>query len=432
MMENPTFNIYKLKLTKIHYSILAICFLMNMCDGMNVMVIAYTANAIGKEWSISAGNFGFVFSTGLLGMAFGAMLLASKADIFGRKWMITLCALLMGSGVFLTAFVQSLTQLAILRFYTGIGIGSMLACTSTITAEYVPEKSKDFWVSFVMAGYPVGAVLSGLVANKLITTSGWQAMYYFAGTVTLLTIPISIWFLKESMEFLLTAQPANALHKANAILAAMKLELLTELPAKKIKNTNTTVTALFSGSIKNSTGLLWVAFLLCFAALYFLTSWIPRLASNAGLSAALSIYAGIFFNLGAFIGIITQGYLSAKFGLQKVICCFLGTTALLMVLFSFFIGPIMTLILFCLIGFGMQGGFIGLYSVAATIYTTEIRSTGIGWAIGFGRLGAILGPLIGGFIINSGASLYVNFILFAIPVAIAGIVTLFIKSHHVS
>lgn len=420
------------KIASLQYVTVLICFLMNMCDGMDVMVISYTSNAIGKEWAVSAGDFGIVFSMGLFGMALGAMLLASKADIFGRKPMIILCAFLMGTGVFFTAFAQSFTQLIIFRFFSGIGIGSMLACTSTITAEYAPEKTKNFWVSFVMAGYPVGAVLSGLVATKIIAVNGWQSMYYFAGVATLLTIPIIIFFLKESLEFLLKAQPHNALQKANKILAVMKLELLKELPAKEIKKRKTTVATLFSDSIKNSTILLWAAFLLCFAALYFLTSWIPKLASNAGLSPSLSIYAGIFFNLGAFIGIITQGYLSANFGLRKVICYFLMGTALLMVLFGFFTGSFMTLILFCLIGFGIQGGFIGLYAVAARIYPTEIRSTGIGWAIGFGRLGAILGPYIGGLLISSGASLHFNFISFAIPVVLAGMITLFIKSPNIS
>ena len=420
------------KVVSLQYVTVLICILINMCDGMDVMVISYTSNAIEKEWTIGAGDFGIVFSVGLFGMALGAMLLASKADVFGRKPMIVLCAFLMGTGVFLTAFAQSLPQLILFRFFSGIGIGSMLACTSTITAEYAPEKTKNFWVSFVMAGYPIGAVLSGLVATKLIAANGWQAMYYFAGAATLLTIPIIVVFLKESLEFLLKAQPQNALQKANIILAAMKLQQLKELPAKNTKKIKTSVISLFAGNIKNSTILLWSAFLLCFAALYFLTSWIPKLASNAGFSSSLSIYAGIFFNLGASFGIITQGYLSAKFGLRKVICCFLIGTALLMALFGFFTGTFVILILFCLIGFGIQGGFIGLYAAAARIYPTEIRGTGIGWAIGFGRLGAILGPFIGGLLISSGAPLLFNFISFAIPVAVAGFITLFIKSPNVS
>ncbi len=420
------------KIAPLQYISVFICFLLNMCDGMDVMVISYTSNAIGKEWAISAGNFGIVFSIGLLGMALGAMLLSSKADIFGRKPMILLCAFLMGFSVFFTAFAQSLSQLILFRFFSGIGIGSMLACTSTLTAEFAPEKTKNFWVSFVMAGYPVGAALSGLVATKLIASNGWQTMYYFAGTTTLLTIPIISLFLRESIDFLVKTQPKNALQKANKILAEMRLSVLSELPAKQIKTSNTSVSILFVQPMKTATILLWTSFLLCFAALYFLTSWIPKLATNAGLSASLSIYAGIFFNLGAFIGIITQGYLSANFGLRKVICYFLIGTALLMIFFGFFTGSFMTLLLFCMIGFGIQGGFIGLYAVAARIYPTEIRGTGIGWAIGFGRLGAIFGPFIGGLLISSGASVHFNFISFAIPVAVAGFVTLFIKSPNVS
>jgi MFS family permease len=233
------------------------------------------------------------------------------------------------------------------------------------------------------------------------------------------------------LEFLFKKQPAKALQKANSILAAMKLALITTLPQKESNTKKTTVTSLFSSDKKTVTLILWAAFFLSFATLYFLTSWIPKLASIAGLSDKLSIYSGILFNLGAFAGIITQGYLSAKLGLRKVICWFLLSTAFLMVLFGVFTGSFL-LILFCLIGFSIQGGFIGLYAVAARIYPTEIRSTGIGWAIGFGRLGAVIGPLIGGLLISGGTSTSLSFIAFALLVIVAGIITLFIKSPEVS
>jgi len=194
----------------------------------------------------------------------------------------------------------------------------------------------------------------------------------------------------------------------------------------------TNVTMLFTADQKSATIFTWTAFLMCFAALYFLTSWIPKLASITGLSTSLSIYAGILFNLGAFLGILTQGYLSAAFGLRKVICFFLLSTAMLMIFFGLFTGTALTLIFFGLIGFGIQGGFIGLYSVAARIYSTEIRSTGIGWAIGFGRLGAIIGPFVGGLLISSGWSVSLNFVAFALPLVVAGVVTLFIKSSDLS
>ena len=419
---------YKSKLTSTHYGVILICFLMNMCDGMNVMVISYTANSIASAWNLNPSSFGIVFSAGLLGMALGAMLLASKADVIGRKPMILLCALWMGVGSFITAYTLSIEQLIFLRFFTGIGIGSMLACTSTLASEYAPSQTKNFWVSFVMSGYPVGAVLSGLVATQLIAQHGWPSIYIFSGIVTLLTIPVGYFFLKESIDFLLLKQPTQALQKVNSILVSMKLVSISTLPSIEQKQAKTNVTLLFTANQKSATNLTWAAFLFCFAALYFLTSWIPKLASITGLSTSLSIYAGILFNLGAFVGIITQGYLSAKFGLRKVICFFLLATALLMVLFGLFTGTALTLILFGFIGFGVQGGFIGLYSVAARIYSTEIRSTGIGWAIGFGRLGAIIGPFVGGILISSGWSVSLNFIAFAVPLVLAGMATLFIKA----
>ena len=423
---------YKSKMSLPHYGVILICFLMNMCDGMNVMVISYTANAITSAWKINPSSFGIVFSAGLLGMAVGAMLLAPKADVIGRKPMILLCASWMGLSSFITAYVLSIEQLIFLRFFTGVGIGSMLACTSTLASEYAPAQTKNFWVSFVMAGYPVGAVLSGLVATNLIGNQGWPSMYFFSGIVTLLTIPVGYFFLKESIEFLLKKQPSHALQKVNKILVSMKLTTISALPMVEQKQVKTNVTMLFTPHQKSATIITWTAFLMCFAALYFLTSWIPKLAAITGLSTSLSIYAGILFNLGAFLGILTQGYLSAKFGLRKVICFFLLATALLMVLFGLFTGTALTLIFFGLIGFGIQGGFIGLYSVAARIYSTEIRSTGIGWAIGFGRLGAIIGPFVGGLLISSGWSVSLNFIAFALPLMVAGVVTLFIKSSELS
>lgn len=406
---------------------IAICFLMNMCDGMNVMTISYTTNAISKDWMVAPSTLGLVFSAGLLGMALGAMLLAPKADLIGRKNVILISAIWMGIASICTGFAQSITTLVLLRLLTGLGVGSMLACTSTLAAEYAPQRTKSFWVSFVMAGYPAGAILSGISADYIITHYGWQGFFFSTGVITLLTTPIIFLLLNDSIEFLLKKQPANALVKINQLLQSMNQQALTILPAKEITYSKSSVVVLFNPAKIKSTIFLWLSFFLSFAALYFLTSWIPKLAAIAGMSAARSIYAGILFNLGALLGIIYQGYLSAKFGLKNVICLFLLCTGLLMLLFGFVTNPWLVLLLFCLIGFGIQGGFIGLYAVAAKLYETEIRSTGIGWAIGFGRLGAIIGPLLGGIFISKGISVGLNFTCFAIPVFIAAFASLFIQ-----
>ena len=420
------------RMTRLQYVTLAVCFLMNMLDGMDVMVISYTAPSIAKEWAVSPEALGLVFSMGLLGMAIGAMFLAPRADIIGRRSMILICAALMGLSIFLTQFAQNKEHLVIFRIISGLGIGGMLASTATLGAEYAPNRTKDFWVSFVMSGYPIGAVLSGLVAAKVIPMYGWRTMFQIAGLSTAVALPIIYLFLSESLDFLFKSRPQNALAKVNRILTKMNITPLSALPNMDENISKASVSELFSEGRKEATIRLWVAIFMAFATLYFLTMWIPKLASAAGLSISLAIYAGTVFNLGAFVGIISQGYLSSRFGLRRIICSYLLGTAVLMSIFGFFSGSEMVLVLFGLIGFGIQGGFIGLYAVAARLYPTQVRTTGVGWAVGLGRLGAVAGPLLGGVLIGAGLSMTTNFLIFAVPTVIAGVVTLFISAKDVS
>ncbi len=421
------------KMTTLQLATIFICFLMNTLDGMDVMVVSYAAPAIGKEWAISPQAMGRVFSAGLLGMTLGTLFIAPRADIVGRRIIILLSALLMGSMVFATYLAQSVEMLLFFRFVSGLGIGSMLASTATLTSEYAPTKTKDFWVSFVMSGYPIGAVLSGLAAAQIIPAYGWRTMFQAAGVATLLTLPLIFFFLAESLEFLLKRQPKNALQTANAILGKMNRETMSALPPLSMETVEKpSVTSLLTPERRMSTLQLWLALFMAFGSLYFLTTWIPKLASSAGLSMELAIYAGTVFNLGAWMGIITQGYLSSRFGLRRTIFGFLALTAVLMVIFGFFKGSVLVLILFGLIGFGVQGGFVGLYAVATRFYPTEIRSTGVGFAMSAGRIGGIVGPLLGGFLIAAGLSMTANFMFFAVPTLLAGVATFLIKSKEIS
>jgi MFS transporter, AAHS family, 4-hydroxybenzoate transporter len=420
------------KISALQFTTIAVCFLMNMLDGMDVMVVSYAAPAIGKEWAITPQAMGSVFSAGLLGMTIGTLFIAPLADIFGRRLIILCSALAMGLTVFSTFFAQSVEQLLFFRFISGLGIGSMLASTATLASEYAPIKTKDFWVSFVMSGYPIGAVLSGLAAAQIIPAYGWRAMFQTAGVVTLSTLPLIFVFLSESLDFLLKKQPVGALQKANNILQKMNQPTLTALPKRDILTVEKpSIGALLTPERRTSTLQLWLALFMAFGSLYFLTTWIPKLASSAGLSMELAIYAGTVFNLGAFVGILTQGFLSSRFGLRRTIFGFLVMTAILMAIFGFFTGSALVLVLFGLIGFGIQGGFVGLYAVAARFYPTEIRSTGVGLAMSAGRIGGIVGPFLGGILIGSGLSMTANFMVFAVPTLLAGLATLMIQSNEI-
>lgn len=430
--KTAAFSIDGQPMTLMQYTTVAVCFLMNILDGMDVLVISYCAPAIAKSWNVSPEALGAVFSAGLAGMTLGAMLLAPIADKIGRKRMILLSGLLMGVSIFATAYAPNVTLLIVLRFASGIGIGSMLASTTALTSEYTPNKSRDFWVSFVISGYPVGAVLAGFIAAQVIPESGWQTMFKIAGIASLITIPLIMWFMVESVSFYLKTQPINALEKANMILLKLNQPTLKKLPLKEKKSAAIPIRQLLSSEYRTSTLQLWFALFFAFGCLYFLLSWIPKLAESAGLSEELAIYAGTVFNIGAWFGIITQGYFSTRFGLKKTIAVFFFASALLMILFQYVLGTSILLVVFGFLGFGVQGGFVGLYAVAARMYPTAFKTSGVGWAIGAGRLGGVIGPAFGGILIGYGFSLAHNFMIFAIPCLLAGVMAWFIVSKKIS
>ncbi|MEY2894507.1 MAG: hypothetical protein RIS42_226 [Bacteroidota bacterium] len=375
---------------------------MNMLDGMDVLIISYAAPAIAKAWSISPANLGIVFSSGLVGMTVGAIFLAPFADRIGRKSTMLIAGLLMATCIYSTSFATDINVLMIFRFISGLGIGAMMATTAALTAENSPTSTRNFWVSTVVAGYPVGAVLSGLVAATVIKTSGWEHLFELAGYATFLSLPLVGLFINESFA-----------------------------PSKQ-GDTKPSVKILVQEPYRISTFQLWTALFLAFATLYFMLNWIPKLATNAGLSLSAAIYAGTVFNLGAIVGIPMQGYCSSRFGLKKTIGTILIFTALTMLSFGFFVNSPYVLVIFFLMGFGVQGGFVGLYAVAASMYPTYIRTTGVGWAIGAGRLGGIIGPILGGLLVAWGLDMTQSFWVFAIPSALAGLMTFRISSKDIS
>lgn len=390
-------NIFR-SLNPYQYVVIAICFLCNMLDGMDVLIISYAAPAIAKAWSLSPEALGVIFSSGLIGMSVGAVIIAPYADKLGRKPMMLLAPFIMGISIFLTSYASTINQLMLLRFISGIGIGIMMATTASITAEYSPKASRGFWVSFVVAGYPVGAVITGLVSVSIISNYGWEYLFRVAGITSLIVLPIIAIYLKEPTIEKTLSEP------------------------KKIA-----VNALFEKTYRPNTIFLWTALFLCFTTLYFLINWIPKLASDAGLSDKLAIYAGTVFNFGAIVGIPIQGWLSTRFGLSKTVGHLLVITSIFLASFGFFKGSDLMIANLFLLGFGVQAGFVGLYAIAASIYHAKIRTTGVGWAVGLGRIGGILGPVLGGILVGYGFGMIESFIAFALPVLVAGILTHRIK-----
>jgi benzoate transport len=414
--------------------IVALCLIFNMVDGFDITAMAVTAHQIGEDMQLTADKLGLVFSFSLAGMMMGAMFLATLSDIIGRRTMIIITLLLVGSTVILTAWVNSLPMLIFLRFVSGLGAGAMLASVATLASEYSPERFRALSVTAVTSGYPLGAMMTGLVASSIVPEFGWRGMFAVGGTITIGLAVVAFLLVPESLQFLCKKQPEGALKKVNKVLARFSVQPLTEMPL--INQSDGVVEAdhqsilqkmfsLLTPELKRSTLTLWATFFLCISTLYFLMSWIPKLIIDLGYPADAGNLAFTLFNFGGVLGIFTLGWLASRWSLSTLISIFAVTAAALMWVFaaaaSLQASQTILMTLIFVIGISLQGGYTGLYAVAAKIYPIEIRSTGVGWAIGLGRLGAVIGPGVAGYMIATGISITTNFLTFAIPMMVGGI-----------
>jgi len=425
-------------MTSTQLLIILMCFILNMLDGMDVVVASYVAPRIMEEWGVRAQSFGMVFSAALIGMATGAMFISPFTDVIGRRKMVLLSIMVVSSGMLLTALATNVPQLIGLRLYTGLGIGAMLASLTSLAAEYSSDKRRNLVIGFVLGGYPVGATLTGVLAAKLIPEYGWASMFIAGGLISTVLFPVIFVLLPESLQFLLHKRPPGALHETNRILKKLDYELLDSLPDLADKDSKQgdgsvagNIRSLMTQHMRNATIKLWASFFMAFFTLYFLMSWIPKIAEDSGLTQAQGAYSGAIFNFGSFFGIVTLGYISSTFGLRRSILLFMVLSAVLMILFgNIQLGVIFYMLVLFVLGFFVQGGFVGLYSVAARIYPMEIRTTGVGWGIGLGRFGAIISPSLGGIAIGMNMPVFLIFTLFAIPFVIAGYAQYQIKSNQ--
>ena len=414
--------------------VVGLCMFFNMLDGFDITAMAIVATAVSEELQLTADRLGLIFSFALAGMMTGAMFLAPVSDIIGRRKLIILSITLVGVSILFTANATSLTEFIILRFVSGLGAGAMLACQATLAAEYSPEKYRSLSVASTTAGYPLGAVMTSVVAGFIMPAYGWRGMFWLGGGVTLVMVVVAWKFIPESLKYLFERRPADALQRVNKILLKLKKDTLDELPVvaketgRRAKGIFGNMMSLLAPEHRLATLTLWTTFFLCFATLYFLMSWIPKLMEQSGYSAEIGHLAFFLFNSGGVIGIFTLGTLATRWRLTNLVFAFLFSSAVCMVIFAAAPNQLtLLMVVIFLTGILQQGGFTGLYAVAAKVYPTEIRSTGIGWAVGLGRSGAVVGPAAAGFLIAAGFSMSANYYVFAVPMALGGIISYWLK-----
>ena len=403
--------------------IIAVCFILNMLDGFDVTAMAYAANPITQEWAISAGQLGWLFSAALIGMTLGAMFIAPFSDVIGRRNMLILAVISIGITMIASGLTNSFWQLLPIRVLTGLGVGAVLVTNASMAAEYTPDKFRNLTVTAITAGYPFGAMAVGPFAAVILPEYGWRVLFVGGGVITICLSLLVVLLVPESIKFLALKRGEGVLEKINKTLVQIKREPLVELPEIAISEDEKSgnVSSLLAPDYKSTTLRLWSVFFMAFFTLYFMMSWIPRILIKSGLPEDFSGLALTLFNLGGVVGIVVLGLLTTRVKLYRVITPFLGFGATTMLLYAMFAGDSRAMILGLLGvgGFLMHAGFTGLYAVAARVYPTSIRSTGVGWGIGLGRVGAIIGPLIGGLLVGMDWTVTMLFVAFSIPMYFA-------------
>jgi benzoate transport len=417
-------------------SIVAICVLLNMLDGYDVLAMAFTASGVTAEWGLSGTQLGFLLSAGLFGMAGGSLFVAPSADYFGRRGVILFCLGIITVGMLLAGMSRNALELGALRALTGIGIGGLLASASVITSEYSNNRWRTTALSMVTAGYPVGAAIGGTIAAVLIGRYGWRSAFYFGAFVSLLALPIVAYSLPESVDYLITRQPRNALQRLNSVLRRIGLPELSALPIfaaeQRKRLTRASVPQLLSPSVLRSTMLIWTAFFMLMASFYFVNSWTPRLLTASGMTAQQGIAGGVLLSIGGIIGTVLFGVIgSAKIKLKILTAAFLLGSAVLVATFGAFSQLSIALWIGVVMGAILNGAMAGPYALAPMLYPAEIRATGMGWAIGIGRIGAILSPVLAGFLLDRQWQPSELYYLFVIPLVIAAIAVLLIGPAYV-
>ncbi|WP_287967321.1 MFS transporter [Acinetobacter sp.] len=410
------------KFTPFHWGVLIWCLLIIIFDGYDLVIYGVALPLLMQEWSLSAVQAGMLASTALFGMMFGAMSFGTLSDKLGRKKTIMICVAIFSGFTFIGAFATSPVGFGILRFLAGLGIGGVMPNVVALMTEYAPKRIRSTLVALMFSGYAIGGMTSALLGAWLVPQFGWKIMFLLAGT-PLLFLPILWKYLPESLMYLTnkqqTAQAQSIIQKISPtqVIGSDTQFVLNEVQ----KGDEAPLKALFQQGRTFSTFMFWLAFFMCLLMVYALGSWLPKLMIQAGYSLGASMIFLFALNIGGMIGAIGGGYLADRFHIKKVLTIMFLCGAASLILLGYNSPQFVLYSLIAVAGAATIGSQILLYTFVAQYYPSTVRSTGMGWASGIGRIGAIVGPVLTGALLTMNLPHQMNFFAIAIPGLIAAL-----------
>ncbi|MDP9096325.1 MAG: MFS transporter [Pseudomonadota bacterium] len=378
------------------------CAAVLLADGFDTQAIGYVAPELAREWQLSRGALGSVFSAGLFGLLLGALLFSPIADRIGRKRIVIGGAIAFGVLTLATTLAHDVATLTVLRFLTGLGLGAALPNAVALTAEISPHRRRATMVMAMFCGFSLGAALGGLIAAAIIPVLGWRSVFVLGGAAPLLLAVYLVWALPESARFLALKDPQDVrvgrivtwLFPDDAPRPGTRFTVAEEVTH------GGPVRALFAEGRTAFTLLLWTVFFMSLLDLYFLSNWLPTVLSDLGASVSTASVIGAMLQVGGLVGTFALGRVIDRFSFQA-----LAVTYLLAAVAIASVGllhrsiPGVTAAVFAS-GFCIVGGQIAANALASGSYPTAARATGVGWALGIGRIGSIVGPLLGGLLLS--------------------------------
>lgn len=404
--------------------LLSLCAAVLFLDGFDTQAIGYVAPALAKEWGLTRAALGPVFSAGLFGLMIGALLFGPLADRVGRKKIIIFSTLAFGLGALVTAFVHDVNALLAIRFLTGLGLGGAMPNAVAMTSEFNPRRRRATMVMIMFCGFSVGAALGGLLAAALIPQFGWRSVFVVGGVAPLLLAPILALSLPESVRFLALTGRAN--DRVSGLLGRIRPKVAfargTQFVMHEPHLPGIPVLHLFRQGRTLVTLLLWVVFFMSLLDIYFLANWLPTVLNDLGSSVSASAAIGSMLQVGGVVGTFALGSIIDRFSFRALALVYFIAVFAVGAIGQFGHSIILVTVAIFAAGFCVIGGQIAANALAAAFYPTSVRATGVGWALGIGRIGSIVGPLVGGMLMTmqwSTASLFMAAAAAALCAALA-------------
>lgn len=413
------------QVTSFNWLLVFWCFIITLIDGYDISAAPAAGPFFVREWHLaSPAALTWAFSATNFGVLFGAPLFGWMGDRNGRKPAILLSLITFGLFTLVVAFATSVDHLTWARFFTGFGIGGVIANTIALNAEMAPARVRATLIILMFVGTTLGGIFPPMVANLLVPSHGWQIIFWIGGILPFVIAALCWFVLPESIKYLslVPARRDEAIRVAQMMQPGFTMGPSDRFVSGSQNATRARFSDLFVGKFALITPLLWLLFAINLMVFYFVNIWLQTIITpavlKAGGSAATVQNASLMFQLGGSICALVMCRFVDKMGLRPVILLILlampATAAIGYVATS----PALVWVTFAA-GFCLLGIQFGLNANAGMIYPTHVRSLGVGYAFGIGRFGAFGGPAIGGMLIGMNLPLPSLYVIAATPLVIS-------------